>query len=146
MWERLTEKARKAVYYAQEEAERLESRTISTEHLLLGILKEDCVATEILQRLGLSADDLRAAVERAIAAGEKPEQKETMTLSANGKRAIDMSYIEAREMDHAYIGTEHLLLGLIVEKEGVAAKEMATMGVNADAVRKIIQQMEETRA
>ena len=120
MWQRFTERARKVVFYAQEEAGRLGENYVSTEHLLLGLVREnDSVAARILDRLGVSLGRIRSEIERQVARGDG-RLGQDMQLTPRAKRVIDLAYDEARQLKNDYIGTEHLLLGLIREGEGMA--------------------------
>src|SRR6201989_416463 len=135
MWQRFTERARKVVFYAQEEAGRLDENYVSTEHLLLGLVREnDSVAARILDRLGISLGRIRSEIERQGARGDG-RLGQDMQLTPRAKRVIDLAYDEARQLNHNYIGTEHLLLGLIREGEGVAARVLTNLGVDPAKVR-----------
>jgi len=118
MWLRFTERARRMVFYAQEEAEQLGENSVATEHLLLGLLREeDHVAARILKRMDLDLQSIRDEVHRRVTPGDsQPKSEKQLTPAA--KRVIDLSYDEARQLSNNYIGTEHLLLGLIREGEG----------------------------
>src|SRR5438067_1458155 len=115
MWQRFTERARRAVFFAWEEAGRLGENYVSTEHLLLGLVREnDSAAARILDRMGVSLSRIRREIERQVTRGdERLGQK--IELTPRGKRVIDLAYDEARQLSNNYIGTEHLLLGLIRE-------------------------------
>src|SRR5206468_7750615 len=118
MWQRFTERARRVVFFAQEEAGRLGENYVSTEHLLLGLVREnDSVAARILDRMGVSLSRIRSEVERQVQRGDG-KLGQDMQLTPGGKRVIDLSYEEARRLSNNYIGTEHLLLGLIRDDEG----------------------------
>ena len=119
MWQRFTERARKVVFYAQEEAQKFGEGYVSTEHLLLGLVREsDSVAARVLDKLGVSLNRVRAEVEKQLPRGDaRPNQD--MTLTPRAKRVIDLAYDEARNLNNNYIGTEHLLLGLIREGDGL---------------------------
>lgn len=135
MWQRFTEMARKAVFYAQEEAEKYGEGYVSTEHLLLGLLREEeNVACRVLDQLGVSREALRAEIEMALPRGDlRPCQD--MTLTPRAKRVIDLAYDEARGIGNNYIGTEHLLLGLVREVSGLAGRVLAKLGVELDTFR-----------
>ena len=122
MWQRFTERARKVVFFAQEEAGRLGENYVSTEHLLLGLIREnDNVAARILDRLGVSLARIRSEIERQVAHGDG-RLGQDMQLTPRAKRVIDLAYDEAQQLGNNYIGTEHLLLGLIREGEGLAGR------------------------
>ena len=141
LWQRFTERARKIIFYAQEEAQHLGETQVSTEHLLLGLIREtDSVAARILDRLGVSPQRIRAEIERYIPRGEaRPGQE--MQLTARAKRVIDLAYDEARHLNDNYIGTEHLLLGLIREGEGLAARVLHKLGVDLERARHELTQI-----
>jgi len=139
MWQRFTERARKVVFYAQEEAQRFGEGYVSTEHLLLGLIREpDSLGARALLMLGVGLDRVRAEVEKQLPRGEsRPSQD--MTLTPRGKRVIDLAYDEAREMNDNYIGTEHLFLGLVRESDGLAGRVLAKLGVRLEDCRRIVQ-------
>lgn len=130
MWQRFTESARKVVFYAQEEAQKYGDGYISTEHLLLGLTRDpDTIAARVLNRFDVDLTKLRIAVEESATQYEKTSQQE-MTLTPRAKRVIDLAYDEARNLHNNYIGTEHLLLGLIHEGDGLAGKVLAKLNVD----------------
>src|SRR5580693_6205756 len=136
MWQRFTERARKVVFFAQEEAGRLGENYVSTEHLLLGLVREnDSVAARILDRMGVSLGRIRSEIERQVTRGDG-RLGQDMQLTPRAKRVIDLAYDEARQLSNNYIGTEHLLLGLIREGEGLAGRVLAKLGVDLDKTRK----------
>ncbi len=136
MWQRFTERARKVVFYAQEEAQKFGEGYVSTEHLLLGLVREpDSVAARVLEKMGVSLSRIRSEVEKQLPRGEhKPVQE--MILSPRAKRVIDLAYDEARFLKNNYIGTEHLLLGLIREGDGLAWRVLAKLGVDLERARR----------
>jgi len=138
MWQRFTESARKVVFYAQEEAQKYGEGYVSTEHMLLGITREpNCQGAKVLQQCGVSLTKVREEIEKVLTPGEsKPSQD--MTLTPRGKRVIDLAYDEARNLMHNYIGTEHLLLGLIREGDGIAAKVLAKLKVELRKAREVV--------
>lgn len=135
MWQRFTERARKIVFYAQEEAQRFGEGYVSTEHLLLGLTREPgCCAAVLLTRLGVSLEHVRSEVERQLPRGHnRPNQD--MTLTPRAKRVIDLAYDEARGLNHNYIGSEHLLLGLVREGDGLAGRILAKLEVDLHGLR-----------
>lgn len=143
MWQRFTERARKVIFYAQEEAQRLGESQVSTEHLLLGLVREpDSVAARILDRLGVSLQRIRNEVDRFAQRGDaRPTQE--MSLTSRAKRVIDLAYDEARQLNNNYIGTEHLLLGLIREGEGLAARILHKLGVDLERARREVMNIQE---
>jgi len=135
MWQRFTERARKVIFYGQEEAQKLGTLEVSPEHILLGLLREsDCVAAIALTNLGVRLEQVRLEVEKQILA-PNPTDTEHMTLTPAAKRTIDFSVAEAKALGNNYIGTEHLLLGLLREDEGIAAKALTELGASIEAVR-----------
>lgn len=138
MWQRFTERARKCVYYAQEEAQKFGEGYVSTEHLLLGLTDEpDSMACRVLERMGISLSRIRAEVEKQLPRGDARPSPD-MTLTPRAKRVIDLSYDEARHMNNNYIGTEHLLLGLIREGDGLAGRILAKIGIGLENARNVI--------
>lgn len=134
-WVRFTERARKIVFHAQEEAHRAGENFVAPEHLLLGLVREDdSVAGRILSRLGVGGDDIRARVEREITYGAAPGGQD-MQLTPRSKRVIDLAFDEARELGNNYIGTEHILLALIREEESLSARVLAELGVELERTR-----------
>ena len=130
MWQRFTDCARKVVFYAQEEAGRLGANYISTEHLLLGLVREnDSVAVRLLDRMGVSLSRIRAEVERQAVQGNGHSAQD-MQLTPRAKRVIDLAYYESRQLNDNYIGTEHLLLGLIREGVGIAGRVLTSLGMD----------------
>ncbi|HQU19614.1 MAG TPA: Clp protease N-terminal domain-containing protein, partial [Fimbriimonadaceae bacterium] len=143
MWQRFTERARKVVFYAQEEAQKFGEGYVSTEHLLLGLVREsESVASRVLEKLGVSLGRVRSEVEKQLPRGESRTAQE-MTLTPRAKRVIDLAYDEARQLNNNYIGTEHLLLGLIREGDGLAGRVLTKLGVELDRARKEVQSLQE---
>ncbi|GIV20289.1 MAG: ATP-dependent Clp protease ATP-binding subunit ClpC [Armatimonadota bacterium] len=142
MWQRFTERARRVIFYAQEEAGRLGENYVSTEHLLLGLVREpDSVAARILERMGVSLSRVRSEIERQVSRGEGRLGQETQ-LTPRAKRVIDLAYDEARQLNNNYIGTEHLLLGLIREGEGLAGRVLARLGVDLERARREVMALQ----
>src|SRR3989337_856605 len=134
-FDKFTERARRVLTLAQEEAQRFNHNYIGTEHLLLGLVREgDGVAAKVLANLGVELSKVRAAVEFIIGRGERPTPGE-IGLTPRAKRVIELAVDEARRLNHNYIGTEHLLLGLLREGEGVAAGVLESLGVSLEKVR-----------
>ncbi len=134
-FEKFTERARKVLTLAQEEAQRFNHNYIGTEHILLGLVREgDGVAAKVLSNLGVELDRVRSAVEFIIGRGERAVTGE-IGLTPRAKRVIELAVDEARRLNHNYIGTEHLLLGLLREGEGVAAGVLESLGVSLEKVR-----------
>src|SRR5919201_6584106 len=138
MWQRFTERARRVVFFAQEEAGRFGENYVSTEHLLLGLVREnDRGAARILDRLGVSLGRIRSEIERQVTRGDG-RLGQDMQLTPRAKRVIDLAYDEARQLNNNYIGTEHLLLGLIREGEGLAGRVLSKLGVDLETTRREI--------
>ena len=134
-FEKFTERARKVLTLAQEEALRFNHNYIGTEHILLGLVREgDGVAAKVLSNIGVELDKVRSAVEFIIGRGERTVSGE-IGLTPRAKRVIELAVDEARRLNHNYIGTEHLLLGLLREGEGVAAGVLESLGVSLEKVR-----------
>ncbi len=133
--DKFTERAKKVLVYAQDEATRFNHTYIGTEHLLLGLLREgDGIAAKALGNLGVELNKVRSAVEFIIGRGEKVVVSD-INLTPRAKRVIELAVEEARRLGHNYIGTEHLLLGLVREGEGIAAGVLESLGVNLEKVR-----------
>ena len=135
MFERFTERARRVIILAQEEAKRLNHSAVGTEHILLGIIREgEGVASKVLESLNITPDRVRAEIESAIGRGERTPYEE-VAFTPRAKKVLELALDEARRLGHNYIGTEHLLLGLIREGEGVAARVLEAMGADLERVR-----------
>src|SRR5205814_1005184 len=134
-FDKFTERARKVLQLAQEEAQRFNHNYIGTEHLLLGLVREgEGVAAKVLANLGVDLNKVRSAVEFIIGRGERTVTGD-IGLTPRAKKVIELSVEEARRLNHNYIGTEHLLLGLVREGEGIAAGVLESVGVNLARVR-----------
>ena len=134
MFERFTDRARRVVVLAQEEARLLNHNYVGTEHLLLGLIHEgQGVAAQALESLGISLQAVRAEVEEIIGQGQRPRRAHPFTPRA--KKVLELSLREAKQLGHNYIGTEHILLGLIREGEGVAAQVLVKLGADLSRVR-----------
>ena len=136
MFERFTDRARRVVVLAQEEARLLKHHYIGTEHILLGLIHEgDGVAAKALESLGISLEAVRSQVEKIIGKG-KSEPGSHIPFTPRAKKVLEFSLREALQLGHNYIGTEHILMGLIREGEGVAAQVLIKLGANLANVRK----------
>ncbi len=136
MFARFTQRAQQVIILAQEEARRLNYPYVGTEHLLLGLIREGSgVAAQALNSLGIQLDQVRAEVEKIIGPGAGTPAVGEITLTPRAKRVIELALAEAHSMGVNYIGTEHLLLGLIREGEGVAARVLENLGADLDKVR-----------
>jgi ATP-dependent Clp protease ATP-binding subunit ClpA len=134
-FEKFTERARKALSYAQEEAQRFQHNYIGTEHLLLGLVREgEGVAAQVLMNQGVKLSAVREAVEFIIGRGDRVVPGE-IGLTPRSKKVIELAVEEARLLRHTYIGTEHILLGLVREGEGIAAGVLGSLGVGLKSVR-----------
>ncbi|RJO60445.1 MAG: ATP-dependent Clp protease ATP-binding subunit [Dehalococcoidia bacterium] len=134
-FDKFSERARRVLSLAQEEAQRLNHNYIGTEHILLGLVKEEeGVAARVLINMGVSLPKMRSAVEYVIGPGEKVTSAGT-GLTTRAKRVIELAIDEARQMGHNYIGTEHLLLGLLREADGVAAGVLDSFSVTLEKAR-----------
>src|SRR5205809_8052667 len=134
-FDKFTERARRVITLAQEEALRFNHNYIGTEHLLLGLVREgEGVAAKVLANLGVELNKVRSAVEFLIGRGDRAVMGE-IGLTPRAKKVIELAVDEARRLGHHYIGTEHLLLGLVREGEGIAAGVLESLGVSLDKVR-----------
>src|SRR5260221_5283210 len=134
-FDKFTERARKVLSLAQEEAQRLQHPYIGTEHLLLGLVHEgEGIAAKVLSNLGVELKEVRDAVEAIISRGDHVVLGE-IGLTPRAKKVIELAVDEARRLNHQSIGTEHLLLGLVREGEGIAAGALQILGVNLEKVR-----------
>jgi ATP-dependent Clp protease ATP-binding subunit ClpC len=125
MFERFTDAGRRVVVVAQHEARRLDHNYIGTEHILLGLInEEEGLASQALKRFGVSLDETRAEVERRIGRGKEPPGGH-IPFTPRAKKVLELSLRQAIRLGHDYIGTEHVLLGVIAEGEGVAAQILA---------------------
>ena len=134
-FEKFSERARRVLSLAQEEAQRFNHNYIGTEHILLGLVREtDGVAAKVLSNLGVELNKVRSAVEFIIGRGERAAAGE-IGLTPRAKKVIELAVDEARRLNHHYIGTEHLMIGLLREGEGVAAGVLESLDVSLDKVR-----------
>jgi ATP-dependent Clp protease ATP-binding subunit ClpC len=141
MFERFTERARKVVVLAQEEARHFNHNYIGTEHLLLGLLREDeGVAARALSSLNVTLDEVREQVESIVGYGEEGTGGQA-PFTPRSKKVLELALREALQLGHNYIGTEHILLGLVRESEGVAARVLSNLGVDPDKVRREVVRM-----
>ncbi|TDQ34681.1 ATP-dependent protease ATP-binding subunit ClpC [Aureibacillus halotolerans] len=140
MFGRFTERAQKVLALAQEEAVRLGHNNIGTEHILLGLVREgEGIAAKALSALGLGAEKIQNEVEALIGMGQEASQ--TIHYTPRAKKVIELSMDEARKLGHSYVGTEHILLGLIREGEGVAARVLNNLGVSLNKARQQVLQL-----
>lgn len=140
MFGRFTERAQKVLALAQEEAIRLGHNNVGTEHILLGLVREgEGIAAKALFGIGLNAGKIQEEVEKLIGRGQETTQSPHYTPRA--KKVIELSMDEARKLGHSYVGTEHILLGLIREGEGVAARVLSNLGVSLNKARQQVLQL-----
>ncbi len=133
--ERFTQRARRVLSLAHQEAERMRHNYIGTEHLLLGLIREEGgVAGRVLRELGLEADRVQEVVERLTGPGQNRGGK--LDLAPGTQQVLELAVDEARRMGHHYIGTEHLLLGLVRYGEGVALDVLRKLGVTPEQIRR----------
>ena len=135
-FDKFTERARKVLSFAQEEAQRFQHNYIGTEHLLLGLVRdEEGVAAKVLLKLGVELQAIWDAVEFIIGRGDRIALVQ-IGLTPRSKKVIELAVDEARSLNHHYIGTEHLLLGLLREGEGIAAGVLESLGVRLEQARR----------
>ncbi len=140
MFGRFTERAQKVLALSQDEAVRLGHNNIGTEHILLGLVREgEGIAAKALQSLGLEVSKIQEEVEKLIGVGKQPSQ--SIHYTPRAKKVVELSQDEARKLGHSYVGTEHILLGLIREGEGVAARVLNNLGVSLNKARQQVLQL-----
>jgi len=142
-WSLFTERARRVVYFAQEEAAQRGEKWVGTEHLLLGITREpESAGAKILDRLGISPQSVRDEIVSQIATGNADVRRD-MQLTPSGRMVVDLALEEARLLRNNYLGVEHLLLGLLSEREGLAARVLNKLGVDLERARAEVWAMQE---
>jgi ATP-dependent Clp protease ATP-binding subunit ClpC len=142
MFNRFTERARKVILLAKEEAKRFNHDYIGTEHILLGLIREgEGVAAAVLASFGLSSDKIRIEVEKLVQPGPSTVISGDLPFTPKAKKVIELAMEEARSLGHNYIGTEHLLLGLIREGEGIASQVLLNLGLELDKVREEVMNL-----
>ena len=135
MFERFTDRARRVVVLAQDEARMLNHNYLGTEHILLGLIHEgEGIAAQALENLGISLDAVREQVQEVIGQGKQAPSGH-ISFSPRAKKVLELSLREGLQLGHQYIGTEHILLGLIREGEGVAAQVLVKLGADLSTVR-----------
>src|SRR5512147_2987973 len=136
MFERFTERARKVMALANQEAQRFNHEYIGTEHILLGLVKEGSgVGANVLKNLGVDLHKVRMEVEKLVKAGPDMVTMGKLPHTPRAKKVLEYAIEEARNLSHNYVGTEHLLLGLLREHDGVAAQVLTSLGATLDSVR-----------
>lgn len=138
MWRYFSENAANAAFAAKEEAVRRLSMYVSTEHLLLGICAIECSAVEVLRKLGATPEQVLRAIEEQMTPGENRDGE--VTLTPRAKRAIDLAYSEVFRLRHGYVGTEHLLLGLLRERDGLAGRALEKLGISLEVARRTVEE------
>ncbi len=142
MFNRFTERARKVIILAKEEAKRFNHDYIGTEHILLGLIREgEGVAATVLEKMGLSLENIRLEIEKLVQPGPATQIIGDLPFTPRAKKALEMAAEEARSLGHNYIGTEHLLLGLIREEEGVASQVLINLGLDLNTVRNKVMEV-----
>ncbi|TBR16371.1 ATP-dependent Clp protease ATP-binding subunit [bacterium] len=142
MFNRFTERARKVIILAKEEARRFNHDYIGTEHILLGLIREgEGVAATVLEKMGVSLENIRIEIEKLVQPGPTTQIIGDIPFTPRAKKALELAAEEARSLGHNYIGTEHLLLGLIREEEGVASQVLLNLGMDLNAVRNKVMEV-----
>lgn len=142
MFNRFTERARKVIILAKEEARRFNHDYIGTEHILLGLIREgEGVAATVLQKMGVSLEKIRLEIEKLVQPGPSTQIIGDIPFTPRAKKALELAAEEARSLGHNYIGTEHLLLGLIREGEGVASQVLLNLGMDLNSVRNEVMEL-----
>jgi ATP-dependent Clp protease ATP-binding subunit ClpA len=139
MYERFTDRARKVMQLANQEAHRFNHRFIGPEHILLGLVKEGCgVGAQALKTLGISLPSLRSEIEKNVLSAPESSVPGQLPQSPRAKEVVEHAIDEARHLNHNYVGTEHMLLGVLREGDGVAARVLANLGIKLEAVRESV--------
>jgi len=142
MFNRFTERARKVIILAKEEAKRFNHDYIGTEHILLGLIREgEGVAANVLEKMGVSLENIRIEIEKLVQPGPATQIMGDLPFTPRAKKALELAAEEARSLGHNYIGTEHLLLGLIREEEGVASQVLLNLGLDLSTVRNKVMEV-----
>jgi ATP-dependent Clp protease ATP-binding subunit ClpC len=142
VFERFTERAKQVVVLAQDEARALRHNYIGTEHILLGLLREEeGLAARVLESLDITVEEVRAQVARIIGPGDEPIVSGQIPFTPRAKKVLELSLREALSLKHNYIGTEHILLGLVRENEGVAARILLDFDADAEKIRNEIMRV-----
>ncbi|MDF1729207.1 MAG: Clp protease N-terminal domain-containing protein, partial [Sulfitobacter sp.] len=136
MFDRFTDRAKKVMNFARQEAQRFNHEYLGTEHILLGLIKEgDGVAAHVLKNMGIDMTKIRMEIEKIVKTGPSMVTMGQLPFTQMAKKVLELSMEEASSLSHNYIGTEHLLLGLIKENEGIAAQVLQNLGVKLEDVR-----------
>ncbi|MBI1865248.1 MAG: ATP-dependent Clp protease ATP-binding subunit ClpC, partial [Nitrospirae bacterium] len=138
MFEKFTDRGRKVIILAREEAERHQNDYLGTEHLLLGILREeDGIPVAVLKKMGLTTEEIKLEVERNLPRGTNILTFGEIPFTPRAKKVLELAIEEAKLLGHNYIGSEHLLLGLIREEEGIGGKILRSLGANLLGARQL---------
>ena len=144
-FDRFTESAKDVLRHSEEEARRLNHDYIGTEHLLLGLIWDsESVACRALSEMGVYRAKIRSTVEFIMGGGD-PDPKKDVGLTPRAKQVLELAIDESRGLEHAHVGTEHILLGLVREGDGIAAEVLAGLGVTLDKTRKEVNRLLDTR-
>jgi len=136
MWDRFTERAKHVISTAREEATRLGSEYVRTEHILLGLCREpDGIAARALENLGVDIESLAMEIEQQVQRGNAVPSSDEIAFTPRAKKVLELSVEEARRFNHSYIGTEHILLGLVKEGEGIAAKVLQDLKIDLEKIQ-----------
>ena len=136
MFDRFTDRAKKVMSFARQEAQKFNHEYIGTEHILLGLVQEGSgVAANVLKNMNIDLEKIRHEVEKIVKTGPSMVTMGQLPFTPRAKKVLELSMEEASQLSHNYIGTEHLLLGLIKENEGIAAQVLMNLGVKLDEVR-----------
>ena len=139
MFERFTDRARRVIVTAQSEARGLDHDYLGTEHILLALMEEGTgVGHETLEAMRITADMVREKVEQITGRGQVPSRRGHLPFTPAAKKVLELSLREALQLGHTYIGTEHILLGLIREGEGVAAQVLVGLGADLNHIRQLV--------
>jgi ATP-dependent Clp protease ATP-binding subunit ClpC len=143
MFEQFTDRARKTMTYANEEAQRLNQEHIGTEHILLGLVKEDTgVGATVLKNLGVGLERVRREVEKVAERGADKGMPGKLGQTPQAKKVIEQAILEARLFDRRYVGSGEMLLGLLVDPEGLAGRGLRNLGLETEQVRKAVSALE----
>jgi ATP-dependent Clp protease ATP-binding subunit ClpC len=146
MFERFTDRSRRVVVLAQEEARTLNHDHVGTEHILLGLVREDGgVAALALASLGITPESARRQVEEIVGRGETSPGAKHLSFTPQGRKVLQLSLREAMALGHGYVGTEHILLGMVREGEGAAARVLDAMGIGPDEIRREVIELVSAR-
>ena len=142
MFERFTDRARRVIVHAQEEARSLDHDYIGSEHILLALIQEgDGVGAKALEAMQISMDTVRGRVEGITGRGQVPSRTGHIPFTPTAKKVLELSLREALQLGHNYIGTEHILLGLVREGEGVAGQILVSQGADLERTRQLVIQI-----